>query len=88
MCVTITHQEFEQRKRRLDKQLAAGIAMLREGHRAQVRALERVRRTGGEVYEEIAAVLSQLPAEFNKNDVLRALGRPASRVSLFRAEHD
>ena len=112
MCVAMTHKEFEQRKRRLDEQLEAGIAMLREGHRAQIRALERraggepaaaevlrqdaeapargarrtrVYRPQGEVYEEVAAVLSQLPAEFDKNDVLRALGRPAGRASLFRA---
>ena len=48
-------------------------------------ARTRVYRPQGEVYEEVAAVLPPIPAEFDKNDVLRALGRPAGRASLFRA---
>jgi hypothetical protein len=48
-------------------------------------ARTRVYRPQGEVYEEVAAVLPPIPAEFDKNDVLRALGRPAGRASLFWA---
>lgn len=102
----MTPKEFEERRRRLDDQLAAGIALLREAHAAQVRALElvrlaaggepgppEVRRTTaerrprsatGQLYQEVVALLSRLPAEFTKDDVLRALGHSPNRVSLFR----
>jgi hypothetical protein len=38
----MTDEEFTQRKRTLDLQHEAGIALLRESHRAQVQALERL----------------------------------------------
>lgn len=103
----MTQEEFEQHKRRLDEQLEAGIGMLRDGHRAQVRALEaawaasrqepaepaaptvpapeKTRRGSLEVYDEVLAVLDRLPAEFDKNEVCRALGYSPGRVPLFRA---
>lgn len=39
----VTDEEFAQRKRTLDLQLEAGIALLHDSHRAQVRALELLR---------------------------------------------
>ena len=39
----MTDEEFAQRKRTLDLQLEAGIALLQDSHRAQVRALELLR---------------------------------------------
>jgi hypothetical protein len=50
----MTDEEFAQRKRTLDLQLEAGIALLQDSHRAQVRALELLRSasrvvTGGVV---------------------------------------
>jgi hypothetical protein len=39
----MTDEEFVQRKRTLDLQLEAGIALLQDSHRAQVRALELLR---------------------------------------------
>jgi hypothetical protein len=38
----MTDEELTQRKRTLDLQLEAGIALLRDSHHAQVRALERL----------------------------------------------
>lgn len=47
LCVAInnamTDEEFAQRKRTLELQLEAGIALLQDSHRAQVRALEFLR---------------------------------------------
>lgn len=39
----MTREDFEQLKRKLDDQLEAGIALLRESHRSQVRALQLLR---------------------------------------------
>jgi hypothetical protein len=39
----MTDEEFAQRKRTLDLQLEAGIALLQDSHRTQVRALELLR---------------------------------------------
>jgi hypothetical protein len=38
----MTDDEFTQRKRTLDLQLEAGLALLRDSHRTQVQALERL----------------------------------------------
>lgn len=38
----MTREEYEDRRRRLDAELRAGIALLEQGHRAQVRALDLV----------------------------------------------
>jgi hypothetical protein len=39
----MTREDFEQLKQRLDDQLEAGIALLRESHRSQLRALQLLR---------------------------------------------
>jgi len=44
----------------------------------------KIRRLSGEVYDEVVAVLPQLPEEFTKNDVHCCLGYSLDRVSLFR----
>jgi hypothetical protein len=44
----MTRDEYEQRKRRLDEQLRAGIELLEAAHRQQVRALELVWMTTAE----------------------------------------
>jgi hypothetical protein len=38
----MTREEYEERRRRLDAELRAGIELLEQGHRAQVRALDLV----------------------------------------------
>lgn len=38
----MTREEYEERRRRLDAELRAGIEMLEQGHQAQVRALDLV----------------------------------------------
>ncbi|HYN21904.1 MAG TPA: hypothetical protein VE078_13160 [Thermoanaerobaculia bacterium] len=38
----MTREEYEDRRRRLDAELRAGIDLLEQGHRAQVRALDLV----------------------------------------------
>lgn len=38
----MTHEEYEERKRRLDEQLEAGIELLKTAHRQQLRALDLV----------------------------------------------
>lgn len=41
MCA-MTREQYEQRKRRLEEQLRAGIQLLESAHQAQVRALDLV----------------------------------------------
>lgn len=43
----MTHEEYEQRKRRLEEELQAGVELLQAAYRQQVRALEVVWRTMG-----------------------------------------
>jgi hypothetical protein len=43
----MTREEYEERRRRLDAELRAGIELLEQGHRAQVRALDLVWSTQG-----------------------------------------
>jgi len=38
----MTREEYEERRRRLDAELRAGVDLLEQGHRAQVRALDLV----------------------------------------------
>lgn len=44
----MTREEYEERRRRLDAELRAGIELLEQGHRAQVRALDLVWSTQGD----------------------------------------
>jgi hypothetical protein len=44
----------------------------------------RPRRGAGELYDEIIAVLPQLPDDFTKHDVNRCLGHSPDRASVFR----
>ena len=55
----MTREEYEDRKRRLDEQLRAGVELLEAAHRQQVRALDLVWMTTAD--EEVA--LPRLPAE-------------------------
>jgi hypothetical protein len=43
-----------------------------------------VRKPTGTLYAEVLSALPHLPEEFDKNDVLRALGFSPDRVALFR----
>jgi hypothetical protein len=43
-----------------------------------------VRREAGTLYEEVLAALDQVPQEFDKNDVCRAIGHTPQRASLHR----
>jgi hypothetical protein len=122
----MTREEYEDRKRRLDEQLRAGVELLEAAHRQQVRALDLVwmatteeaveiprpaaaevprpgpqpaapapappapppkprRREPGELRDEVAAALAQVPDVFDRNDLCRALGYPPDRGSLYRA---
>ncbi|HEX3555112.1 MAG TPA: hypothetical protein VIA62_17955 [Thermoanaerobaculia bacterium] len=48
----MTHDEYEQRKRRLEEELRAGVELLETAHRHQLRALQLVwAATGGEGVE-------------------------------------
>ena len=44
----MTREEYEERRRRLDAELRAGIELLEQGHRAQIRALDLVWSTQGD----------------------------------------
>lgn len=44
----------------------------------------RARREAGTLYEEVLEALDQLPQEFDKNDVCRAIGQVPHRASLHR----
>jgi len=46
--------------------------------------LPRVRREAGMLYEEVLEALDQVPQEFDKNDVCRAIGHVPHRASLHR----
>jgi hypothetical protein len=57
------HQsEYESRKRTLDDQLAAGIDLLRAGHRVQLRALELVWMSSPENSAPVRALAPEAPA--------------------------
>ncbi|HET7523857.1 MAG TPA: hypothetical protein VFJ79_06915, partial [Acidimicrobiales bacterium] len=45
----------------------------------------RTRGKAGAVFDAVEAVLDQLPEEFDKNDLHRALGFAPNRPTLFRA---
>ena len=58
----MTHDEYEQRKRRLEEELRAGVALLETAFRHQIRALQLVwAATGGDEVEIPPQVLA-LPA--------------------------
>jgi hypothetical protein len=44
----------------------------------------QVRQPAGSLYDAVLSVFAELPEEFDKNDILRALGYSPNRVSLFR----
>lgn len=52
----MTHNEYEQRKRRLDEQLRVGIEWLQAAHRQQVEALNLLRANDGGADETSPAV--------------------------------
>lgn len=60
-CLTMTRDEYEQRKQRLDEQLRAGIELLQAAHQRQVRALDVLWMTGGEEGVKIP-LLAEAPA--------------------------
>jgi hypothetical protein len=56
----MTHDEYEQRKRRLEEELRAGVALLEMSFRHQIRALQLVwAASGGDV--EIPSLVMALP---------------------------
>ncbi len=56
----MTHDEYEQRKRRLEEELRAGVALLETAFRHQIRALQLVcAAAGGDV--EIPSLVMALP---------------------------
>ena len=57
----MTHDEMEQRKRRLEEELRAGIALLEAAHRYQVRALDLVWRSTTEENVVLPSVSPVLP---------------------------
>lgn len=60
-CITMRHDEYEQRKQKLDEQLDAGIDLLRAAHRQQTRALDLVWMTSAEEDVQIS-IPRQSPA--------------------------
>lgn len=125
-------REYERRKLELERQLEAGIELLRAGHRTQRTALDLVwaaspqnpRRGGlpyevplaqvvaplpaapvadttpprvearkrrwrpGELRDAVLAVLPRIPEEFDRDDMLQALGAAPDRGSLYRILQD
>lgn len=120
-------REYERRKQELERQLEAGIELLRIANRTQRTALDLVwaasllnpRQGGlpdqvplapasppraaetpsrveprkrrwrpGELRDAVEAVLPSLPEEFDRDDVLRALGVTPVRGSLYRILQD
>lgn len=57
----MTHDEYEQRKRRLEEELRAGVALLETAFRHQMRALQLVWATVGGDAVEIPSVVVALP---------------------------
>ena len=58
---TMTHDEYEQRKRRLEEELRAGVALLETAFRHQMRALQLVWAAVGGDAVEIPPVVVALP---------------------------
>jgi len=56
----MTHDEYEQRKRRLEEELRAGVALLETAFRHQIRALQLVWAAGGDDVE-IPSLVMALP---------------------------
>jgi hypothetical protein len=125
-------REYERRKLELERQLEAGIELLRAGHRSQRTALDLVwaaslqnpgrgglpyevplvsvstplpaarpadlprpqvearkrRWRPGELRDAVVAALSRIPEEFDRDDMLRALGTNPDRGSLYRIFQD
>jgi hypothetical protein len=68
----MTDEELTQRKRTLDLQLEANIALLRDSHRVQVQALERLwsatrEESAGAVPEQKAAAPAPTPVKRRKH---------------------
>jgi hypothetical protein len=58
----MTHDEYEQRKRRMEEELRAGVELLETAHRHQLRALQLVLvATGGEGVEIPKPVMTAAP---------------------------
>ena len=58
----MTHDEYEQRKRRLEEELRAGVALLETAFRHQIRALQLVWAAAGGEDVEIPPPVVALPA--------------------------
>jgi hypothetical protein len=89
MVSTMTREEYEQRKQRLEEQLRVGIELLQAAHRQQVRALDLIWMTNSEEDVKVplaeewpAAARPQAPSRAPRrqagelyNDVLAALAK-------------
>jgi hypothetical protein len=113
----MTREEYEKRRRALEEQLRADIALMNAAHETRIRSLERLwqstaedrlasdrpvtsaapvqpakpapapkqLRPRGSVLNDLDAALPGLPQNFDKHDVIRALGYEPAHTTLFRA---
>ena len=92
----MTHEEYEQRKRRLEEELRAGVALLETAFRHQIRALQLVwAAAGGDDVEippqvvalpgvQSAAAIDNLPMEGGSEQPIAVEGRLAEVFALQR----
>ena len=111
----MTREEYEKRRRALEEQLRADIALMNAAHETRIQSLERLwqataedrpdsarpaaspapaqpakpvpkqLRPRGSVLNDLDAAFPGLPEEFDKHDVIRALGYEPAHTTLFRA---
>jgi len=73
----MTREEYEDRRRRLDEQLRAGVELLEAAHRQQVRALDLVWMTTADE----AVALPSFPAESSSRPDAQPAAAPAQAPS-------
>ena len=111
----MTREEYEKRRRALEEQLRADIALMNAAHETRIRSLERLWqdtaevsldsarpvesaapvppekpaprqiRPRGSVLNDLDAAFPRLPKDFDKHDVIKALGYEPAHTTLFRA---